>query len=70
MPACTKLPYSTLAAARRALHGIRGAHPERGEVGIHPCSECRAFHLTSAASAARNRWTASSSNPAKKRRAA
>jgi len=70
MPACTKRPYPTAVAARVALNRIRTAHPERGEIGIHPCSECGAFHLTSAASATRNKWTASPSRPAKKHRAA
>lgn len=57
MPACTKRQYPSVAAAALALRRIRADHPERGEVGIHPCSDCRAFHLTSDGGAARNRWT-------------
>lgn len=57
MPACAKLPYPTPVAAARALRGIRATSPTRGEVGLHPCSACHAWHLTSAPSAARNRWT-------------
>ena len=57
MLACTKRPYPTLVAAALVLRRIRDASPRRREVGIHPCSVCRAFHLTSHTSAARNRWT-------------
>lgn len=57
MPACQKRPYPTPARAARVLHRIRSEHPERGEVGIHPCQACHAWHLTSAPAAAHNRWT-------------
>ncbi len=58
MPACQKRPYPTPAIAARVLRRIRSEHPARGEVGIHPCQTCHAWHLTSAQAAARNRWTA------------
>jgi hypothetical protein len=57
MPACSKRPYPTAAEAARALRHIRLAHPDRGEVGIHPCRTCHAFHLTSASGSGRNKWT-------------
>ena len=57
MLACTKRPYPTAVAAALALRRIRDASPRLREVGIYPCSACRAFHLTSHTAAARNRWT-------------
>lgn len=56
MPACTKRRYRTALAAGLVLRRMMSVHPERGEKGIHPCQRCHAFHLTSAPSAARNRW--------------
>ena len=47
MLACTKRPYPTAVAAALALRRIRDASPRLREVGIYPCSACRAFHLTS-----------------------
>ncbi len=57
MPACTKSPLPTLYAAGVSLRAIRRDHPDRGEVGIHPCPSCHAFHLTSARGSDRNKWT-------------
>lgn len=57
MPACTKCPYPTPAAALYALQSIKAKHPSRGEKGVHFCNVCRAFHLTSRPRADRNRWT-------------
>lgn len=58
MPACQKRPYPTPTSAARVLRRIRTEHPTRGEVGIHPCHACHAWHLTSDRAAVRNRWTA------------
>lgn len=57
MHACTKIPYPTIYAAALALRRLRSSSNRRREVGIHPCPQCAAFHLTSAPSSARNRWT-------------
>jgi len=57
MHACTKIPYPTMYAAALALREIQSSSTRRREVGIHPCPQCAAFHLTSARSSARNRWT-------------
>ena len=58
MPACQKRPYPTPTSAARVLRRIRTEHPARGEVGIHPCRTCHAWHLTSDRAAAGKRWTA------------
>lgn len=59
MPVCQKQPYPTSVAAARALRRIQ-ANAKRTEAGIHPCFFGHsAWHLTSKASAARNRWTRS-----------
>lgn len=57
MPACNKHSYPTPIAAALVLRRIKMRKPARGEVGIHPCRVCHAWHLTSKADAARNRWT-------------
>lgn len=57
MLACNKRPYPTAVSAALVLRRLKAANPGRGEVGIHPCPACHAFHLTSSKQAARNRWT-------------
>lgn len=57
MPACSKKPYANAVLARLALRRIRESSPDRGEIGIHPCASCSAFHLTSDSGSARNKWT-------------
>lgn len=44
-----KIRYSTGAAARRALSGIRRRAPkhEKKPVAYYPCKHCGGFHLTS-----------------------
>ena len=60
MPACIKRPFPTAVAAALALRQIQAANPNRSEVGVHPCfAGHNAWHLTSNAAAARNRWTLS-----------
>jgi hypothetical protein len=44
---CRKISYSSQWSAKRALRGLRRAHPDRTENGVHPCRECHAWHLTS-----------------------
>ena len=57
MPACQKQPYPTSIAAARVLRRTQ-ANAKRSEAGIHPCFfGHNAWHLTSKALAARNRWT-------------
>lgn len=42
---CVKISYPSFARAMAALVALqRRGRPENG---IHPCSECRAWHLTS-----------------------
>jgi len=60
MSACIKRSFPTAVAAALALRKIQAAHPDRGEVGVHPCfTGHNAWHLTSNAAAAHNRWTVS-----------
>lgn len=55
---CHKLAYSSLHQAGEALMAIsRIEDPRRRECGVHPCSTCHAWHLTSSNGAERNRWT-------------
>lgn len=58
---CPKTPYTSLYAAGRALLAIRARMLEQNRdrvvVGVHPCTVCSAFHLTSDRSAATTRWT-------------
>lgn len=57
MPTCLKVPYPNAHAAALALRRIR-SDPRRAESGIHPCFHGHVgWHLTSKASAARNKWT-------------
>jgi hypothetical protein len=58
MTPCSKKCYSTNVAAALALRAMVAAG-SRNEVGIHPCSRCHGFHLTSDKKSARNKWTVS-----------
>lgn len=48
---CTKIPYPTPAAAKRAAALIAASYRKRGVArlprGVHPCAECHAWHITS-----------------------
>ena len=58
--ACSKRSYAGAVSAALALRRIQAAHPGHGEVGVHPCfAGHKAWHLTSQAAAAHNRWTTS-----------
>jgi hypothetical protein len=64
MPHCIKRPYPSAKAAALVLRAIKRAQPLRSERGIHPCTDCRAFHLTSARASERNKWTRGASEAA------
>jgi hypothetical protein len=56
---CSKISYSSLAAAGLALRAIRQNSP-RGKTlpeAIHPCSHCHAWHLTSDRRSRGNKWS-------------
>jgi hypothetical protein len=59
MAPCSKKRYSSDLEAAVVLRAIRSKSSStcRTEVGIHPCSECHGFHLTSNRKSARNKWT-------------
>ena len=58
--ACSKRSYPSAISAALALRKIQAAHPGRREVGVYPCfAGHTAWHLTSHAAAAHNRWTTS-----------
>ena len=59
MDSCSKIPYLTADIAGIAMQSIRRRSPagKRLPEGIHPCSECRAWHVTSKRGSARNKWT-------------
>ena len=55
---CHKIPYPTLRRAGEALLAIsRSSNAGRRECGVHPCSSCHAWHLTSSHGADGSRWT-------------
>ena len=50
MPACSKICYPTARVAARALfhvQKIKRAQGGRSPVAVHPCTECRQWHITS-----------------------
>jgi len=50
METCSKKPYLTPEDAVTAMRGIERRNRARGAwlpKGIHPCSTCRAWHITS-----------------------
>ena len=61
MTTCPKTPYPSLYTAGRALLAARARmleqHRDRVVVGIHPCTQCGAFHLTSNPKSATSSWT-------------
>jgi hypothetical protein len=59
MAPCSKKRYSSALQAAVVLRAIRSKSSStcRAEVGIHPCSECHGFHLTSDRKSAKNKWT-------------
>jgi hypothetical protein len=47
---CNKKPYEDFWSARQGLVAVRVKflrHGKKPPTGIHPCSECRGWHLTS-----------------------
>ena len=58
---CTKIPYPTFSAAKRAGMHIIGRYRRRGKAriprGVHPCAQCHAWHLTSHRTKAKFRIT-------------
>lgn len=54
---CTKVQYPSLTRAAAALRAMTAsANPRRREVAIHPCTQCRGFHLTSDRKSMKNKW--------------
>lgn len=51
MPACSKIPYPNLAAAKFAAAQIAADYRRRGITrvprGVHPCAACHCWHVTS-----------------------
>lgn len=61
MTTCPKTPIPSLFLAGRALVAARAKmldqQRERVVVGVHPCTQCHAFHLTSDRKSASSSWT-------------
>lgn len=59
MSPCTKIPYPSASIAGVAMQAIQRRSPagKRVPEGIHPCAECRGWHVTSKRGSARNKWT-------------
>lgn len=53
---CRKTTYPTKIHAELALRAIRKRYPDRPERGVHFCSHCRGWHLTSRRKSQREPW--------------
>lgn len=59
MNTCTKKPYRAQWQALAALRAVRRACQRRGNrapTGVHLCTPCRAWHLTSKSKTQRPPW--------------